>query len=104
MGGGMTLTSQTMSGIDCYEGDPDCAAAYTWIQNCLRELCTKWLSSTAKLGDRRKGNLGEFIVFHVSESGGLNGDGYYCILGNAHKPLTSGLIGRCSCSVRTKSS
>jgi hypothetical protein len=47
------------------------------------------LSSTATLGVRRKGNLGEFIAFHVSESNGLDGAGYYCILGNARKPLSS---------------
>ncbi|WJF89744.1 hypothetical protein QS306_11610 [Paraburkholderia bonniea] len=55
----------------------------------MRELGPVWLPAGEELGDRRKGNLGEFIAFHVSEAYGLSGEGYYCDLGNANKPLAA---------------
>ena len=85
----MTFAFQNISGVDCFWGNPDCSAGYAWIQERLRDLCAQWLSSEDSLGDRRKGNLGEFIAFHVSRNTGLNGAGFHCILGNAHKPLSS---------------
>ncbi len=85
----MTFVFKEVSGVACYEGNPDCASGYAWIQERLRELCTQWLSAGKTLGDRRKGNLGEFIAFHISRLAGHEGSGFHCILGNAHKPLSA---------------
>jgi hypothetical protein len=85
----MTFKPSPALGVDCFAGNPTCADGYAWIQAHLQALCSNWLPPGSKLGDRRKGNLGEFIAFHVSEDSGFCGKGYFCMVGNANKPLSS---------------
>jgi len=84
----MSLQVQSDDLIKCFSGDPDCAMAYQWILNHLRELGVAWLpSNTMSLKNSIKGNLGEFIAFHLSEYDGLTGTDYHPFLAGAVRPL-----------------
>lgn len=71
-----------------YSGDPDCTAAYEWILQLLRDTTADWLSSPAAFSDRVKGNIGEFVAFHLSRPTSGPAAGWYIFYSNADSPLS----------------
>jgi hypothetical protein len=73
-------------------GDPDCAAFYQWIHTELTKVTMQWPPTVTKLTTGRKGNLGEFVSYHVARANGLYGKekGYTVALMGALTPLQNG--------------
>lgn len=75
------------NGVRCFSGDPDCITAYKWTQGLLRKRNPRWLEAGESLNDRQKGNIGEFIAYHVSRKNGYPKSQYICLVTNAQNPL-----------------
>jgi hypothetical protein len=69
-----------------YVGDPSCAAAYEWVLELLRDTTGAWLSNPADFNDRIKGNIGEFVAFHLTKKD--VGADWYVFYSNTDTPLS----------------
>jgi hypothetical protein len=69
-----------------YVGDPHCAAAYEWILDLLQDTTAAWLPKAEDFNDRIKGNIGEFVAFHVTKKD--VGSGWYIFYSNTDTPLS----------------
>jgi hypothetical protein len=79
---------RTASGITLWSGDPDCANAYAELQKRLRTNLAAFLLPGQELGNRRKGNLGEYITLQVARENDFAGKDFQKIFRNADAPLT----------------
>lgn len=73
--------------ITLFVGDPSCTEAYQWLHDILADTTNAWLSVDSDFNDRVKGNLGEFVAFHVTKHG-FNFAGYYFFASNTDSPLS----------------
>lgn len=84
----MSLKSTSNGLAKAFSGDPGCEEAYQWVLGLLRMLNPQWLPLiTPHLPNGVKGNMGEFVAFHLSQHDGINGAGYYPILAGPVRPL-----------------
>lgn len=73
--------------VRSYIGQPDCEAGYNWILDLLRETTAAWLTSDSDFNPRIKGNIGEFLAFHLTREHNELGEGWYIFYSNADTPL-----------------
>ena len=69
--GGVLLTGfQTIfvNDVRCHSGAPTCDAAHGALLSMLNTLGTTYLGPTETPSNSQKGNLGEFISFHIARS------------------------------------
>lgn len=84
----MFIGTNSPKGVKSYLGQPDCAAAYDWVLALLKETTEAWLAKPDDFSDRIKGNLGEFIAFHLTKASAKIKDGWYVFYANADTPLS----------------
>lgn len=80
-----SYSDDATTAVRCYVGTPDCAAAYDWILAQLQSTTTDWLQNKEEFSDRIKGNIGEFVAFHLTTPGA--GGGWYIFYSNVDSPL-----------------
>lgn len=71
-----------------YVGDPRCEDAYRWIHERLSETTDDFIVKATDFNDRIKGNLGEFVAFHITRSEVEPGNGWYIFYSNVDTPLS----------------
>ena len=77
--------------VRCHTGMPTCDAAHAALLGVLNALDTTYLGPTATLSKSQKGNLGEFITYHIANSI-YPASTHLRLAGNALNPL-SGISG-----------
>ncbi|XLZ69746.1 hypothetical protein ABT364_24960 [Massilia sp. SR12] len=82
------FTSQDIDGIRYYSGQPDCSAGYSWVLALLRDTTAAWLSDPTQFNSRIKGNIGEFVAFHLVNPRQPLGSGWYAFYSNTDNPLS----------------
>ena len=75
------------NGVDCWTGFPDCQAAHVHLLLELKSLGVPLLPTGTALTNRRKGNLGEFIVLTIGRRNDF-GPPFRFIAANALDPLS----------------
>lgn len=74
--------------LRCYVGDPKCEDAYRWIREKLLDTTNDFIVKATDFNDRIKGNLGEFVAFHITRSEVDPGAGWYIFYSNVDTPLS----------------
>lgn len=82
------FTFQDIGGVRYYTGVPDCGAGYDWILDLLRDTTAAWLGDPTQFNDRIKGNIGEFVAFHLVNPRQPIGSGWYAFYSNTDNPLS----------------
>lgn len=80
--------AETSDSLRSYTGDPKCEEGYKWIQEILLETTNDFIVNSTEFNDRIKGNIGEFVVFHITRAEIKPGDGWYIFYSNADTPLS----------------
>lgn len=79
---------EEIDSVRSYTGDPTCADAYKWVSELLAETTNAWLTQADEFNDRIKGNIGEFVAFHVVKQGIDIQPGWYVFYSNTDTPLS----------------
>lgn len=74
--------------LRCYVADPACKDAYRWIHEKLAETTTDFIAKEKDFNERIKGNLGEFVAFHITRREVEPGSGWYIFYSNVDTPLS----------------
>lgn len=75
-------------GLRSYVGNPKCEDAYRWIREKLSDTTNDFIGKATDFNDRIKGNLGEFVAFHIARSEVEPGTGWYIFYSNVDTPLS----------------
>jgi len=86
------LQSANRRTIQCFRGNPDCAAFYAWMLAELERMLSRWQPPAGALTEGQRGNVGEFLSYVVARNSGLQGPGFTAALAGALAPLQSGTV------------
>lgn len=77
-----------LDNLRSYTGYPKCEDAYKWILEKLIDTTNDFLVKATDFNDRIKGNLGEFVAFHITRAEVEPSRGWYIFYSNADTPLS----------------